>query len=858
MKRQYSFFLPALLILFSMNAQLVPGAEPVAEGLILYLDAEAQIKSGGVDPENNVWQNLARQPDHIAGSGVLHNFQFDRTSGWTGTGNRMEPYALRFDGEKTYVEGPGNLELPEITLEAWASIEGSKLRGATLIGNDFGQGGISLIYSTNAQALLLLHERAFTTTQAGAADETMVAMGRGAGRQPGPPLRKRAKGCGGGCARALQTNHHPFYQLGAARFPEMDYAAADALTGQLAIARVYNRALTDKEVLTNFQADQKRFMIPPYVAPEPVSSMPVPQVSILGPTPPVRSMKWPYYDDPVSVSGPAVQGIYTMIQGGFDGFPTSVGQPYPVNQWRTDPAQKDVQPSVSIDYRRPVAVTRFMHYFDDARTPAAWKDVDILASADRNEWKLLRSLRGLPPDAPQVLGIDEPALAQFYKIEIKALADGATGLVTNEVETDYGATIGNIEVAQPWATQAEPYDLRVRVVNPDAAMHDVSIKLLAPAGTLAGRLEVQVPRVEAGEGAWVHCPVKPLVAGAIPLTWEMHQNGLPIDRRPYTLRCKPKLTLQCLSIAGALVVVEGDVLTLKGSILNDGTSPARRVNVQWLEGRAELGDLEPGANAQFEITAKARPGYHEGLVVAAADDGVRCCLRRSIISPTVKRFSVENRTCRTQWEEDHGALRWQTYLQGDAESRMSGTMAVLSGGHPCAVSLIQDDGSVGSLVAVVPGGVFLAHLHPTADGLEDQAWQCRVIPDDPETVDHPWLDLELRLGVDEPRVMFRPHIDWYTVEHGPNFRPLTNGHNSATRMMTIETDKGTVTLVPDTDNLTWGFTEDNQMTVQFQIPLDGRGGPTKGDGGRSVNRPRVSRSRWRLARATGGMPMSTW
>ena len=78
----------------------------------------------------------------------------------------------------------------------------------------------------------------------------------------------------------------------------MDYAAADSLTGQIAIARVYDRALTDKEVLANFQADQKRFLIPPYVAPQPVSSMPVPPALLPGPTPSVRSMKWPYYDMP--------------------------------------------------------------------------------------------------------------------------------------------------------------------------------------------------------------------------------------------------------------------------------------------------------------------------------------------------------------------------------------------------------------------------------------------------------------------------------------------------------------------------------------------------------------------------------
>ncbi len=828
MTRYCPLCLPVLLVLFTAGGRFVCGAEPVAEGLILHLDAEAQIQSGGRDSANNKWQNLATQPDRIAGSAVLHNFQFDTSSGWTGTGTKLEPYALRFDGEKTYVEGPGNLELADITLEAWASIEGSKLRGATLIGNDFGQGGISLIYSTSAQAILLLHERTFTTTGAGSPLgqwSQLVAV------QAGDKARLFVNGrrvAVVDAPRTLQTEHRCFYQLGAARFPEMDYAAADSLIGQIAIARVYDRALTDNEVLTNFLADQERFMIPPYVAPEPVSSMPVPQVPLLGPMPAVRSLKWPYYDEPVAVSGPAVNGTYTMIQGGFDGFPTKLAHPYPVNQWMTDPAEKDVQPSVTIDYKRPVAVTRFVHYFDESRAPAAWKDVDILVSTDQSEWKRVQSLRNLPLDAPQVLGIDDPVSAQYYRIEIKALADDAKGLVTNEVETYYGATIGNIQTAQPLATQTEPYSVRVRVVNPDAAMRDVSIRLVAPPGALKEDIEGPVPPMEAGGGVWVTFYVTPLVAGSIPLTVEMRQHGALVDQRPYSLRCKPKLAFQHLSCEGAQLAGNGESLMLTGSILNDGTSPARGVHVQWMEARAELGDLGPGEHAPFEIAANVRPGYQEGLVVAAADNEVRSSVRRSVISPTAKCLSVDNRTCQTQWEEDGGVLRWTTRLKGEAESQMSGSLAVFSGQQSCPVSLVQGDGSAGALAAVVPGGVLLADLLSTVDGLEDQGWRCRVMPDDPSTLKHPWLDLELRLSVDQAQVMFRPHIDWYTVEHGPNFRPLTNGHNSATRMMTIETDEGTVTMVPDTDNLSWGFTDDHQMTVQFQIPLDGRAGPDQG------------------------------
>ena len=121
--------------------------------------------------------------------------------------------------------------------------------------------------------------------------------------------------------------------------------------------------------------------------------------------------------------------------------------------------------------------------------------------------------------------------------------------------------------------------------------------------------------------------------------------------------------------------------------------------------------------------------------------------------------------------------------------------------------------------AAVPGGVFRMEVGQRGQSGGDAELQCAVLPDDPNPLDPPWLDLDLRLAVDEPRVMFRPHIDWYTVEHGPNWRPLQNAHNSATRMLSIQTPRATVSMVPDTDNLTWGFTSDHQMTAVFQIPL---------------------------------------
>ena len=47
--------------------------------------------------------------------------------------------------------------------------------------------------------------------------------------------------CAAPAPRALQSDHPPTYQLGTARFKEMDYVACDGLIGEIAIVRVYER-----------------------------------------------------------------------------------------------------------------------------------------------------------------------------------------------------------------------------------------------------------------------------------------------------------------------------------------------------------------------------------------------------------------------------------------------------------------------------------------------------------------------------------------------------------------------------------------------------------------------------------------
>ena len=101
----------------------------------------------------------------------------------------------------------------------------------------------------------------------------------------------------------------------------------------------------------------------------------------------------------------------SVVRAAFDGYPTRLDQPYPPNQWRTDPAKKGEPLSVTIFYPQPVAVTRFIHYLDETPpSPAAWKDVEIQVSDDLMQWRTLQQLHDLPAQSPQILGIDQPTL----------------------------------------------------------------------------------------------------------------------------------------------------------------------------------------------------------------------------------------------------------------------------------------------------------------------------------------------------------------------------------------------------------------------------------------------------------------
>ncbi|MDO8587302.1 MAG: LamG-like jellyroll fold domain-containing protein [Armatimonadota bacterium] len=811
----------------TLVAIVAASGDVTRNGLILYLDASSQVKSGGTGPANDTWRNLAGSPDSVAGPGTLHGFRFDGSSGWVGSGAPGDPYALRFDGKTSYVLGPGNIELAETTLEAWALVEGHTLRGATLIGNDFGQGGVSLMVQPVSESPMLLNGATFTVSDAEFAvrewQQVAIALKDGLARI----YVNGAQQTSLSSPRSPQKDHRAEWQLGAARHPENDFVEADGLIGSLAIVRVYNRALSGEEIRANFDSDRERIGVSAGAsAPRPIEPPAAANLPGLGRAPAASCAKWDYYNNSVrvtatnTVSGqPWPPGWPYGPRWAFDGYPTSLSQPYVRNYWRADAPTPDKPVELVIDYRRPVAVSRFVHYFNTFRTPCAWKGVDIYSSNDKEKWALLqsysspapeRSYLTLPPDAPQVLGIEVPSPARFYRIVIRSLADGAPRIETHEIETYYGDAIGSVDTINPHLRQSEGWGSDVTVcanVFSEEIAKGMTMKMTAPEGTLVGMKSAQVRSGPLGGAS--SFDVLPLKSGRIPVVFELYCKGILIDRRPHTIVVEPKLAFKDISPAGAVTAKPGDVVTLKGTLTNAGGIAAEDVKVSWMGQSVRLGGIARDGSATFEIKAKARPGYSAGLLTATDARCARSMLRRAVICPTKTKIGAPNGSLMLRSAEN-GLL-----LSSDAAggNPLTGKLALIAAGKSVDLTPVSAD----KVVAAVPGGVLAIRIVSIGG---DQALKCAVVPDDPESIRPPWLDLELRLAVDKPKIMFRPHIDWYEAAKGPNAPYLTNGHNSATRMLCVETTDGaTLSMVPNTDNMTWGFNKDNEMVVQLQMPL---------------------------------------
>lgn len=553
--------------------------------------------------------------------------------------------------------------------------------------------------------------------------------------------------------------------------------------------------------------------------PGPPNLTAIPCIPGLGDVAPVRCLKWDYFEHPVETKGSGDGGAVFGTAPAFDGFPASVTHPTIRVFWNCDAPTAQVSAYVIIDYKCPVAVTRYVHYFDRVDTWKAWKDVEIHASDNGAEWTLRQTFANLGRDYPQVLGIDRPTSARYYKIVVKSLTDKVPKLHTYEIETYCGATIGNVSPGRPVAIQSEPHRLAVRVVNPDAAMNGAVLRIIAPKDSLNDPQECRLPSVPKGSDACADVVVTPLHSGVIPILVELHVGKFLIDRRPYTIRVKPKLVLSAVTPVGSTPAQAGQGVKVRGRITNEGTTAAVGVRAAWMGGSAGVGDLAPGQSAAFSIEATAPPGYSEGALEASAAGLTRTLIRRAVICPTVTSFAVRTKSLTTQWNSNGIEAKMDTQLAGGGT--FSGWLMVFSGqGTPIQLKSVGQEGKEPVLVGDLGGAMLRIMLGVRRDGGEDPEFRFQVIPDDPHpTAETVSTKFSVRFSVADPKVMFRPHQDLFTKEHGPNHGYGNHTHYAPTRMLTVQTASGTVSMVPDTDNMNWGFVQDFSLNAFLDIDL---------------------------------------
>ena len=686
-------------------------AQIVTDGLVLHLDAAAQIKAAGAVAGNAVWRNQAAGKPGAFGDAALHNFKSDGMNGWVGSGEASDHYALQFDAQKAYVEGEGNLEMPDLTLETWAKAEGSgsgdktgtNARAATLIGNDFGAGGIGLLVHPALKTFVVLHGATFTTVGGGASPSKwahyVLTIKGGKARVY---ANGELAGTGDG-ARQMQKDHIAHYLLGCARHQANDFVEADGLIGALAVARVYNRALSGAEVARNFAADEKRFSTSASSRAEPVSSMPAPKVPGLDQISPVRAMRWDYNLQPPQVSGSGIEGQGPTARYAFDGYPSRLDQPYVSTVWRT-PLTPGKPAEVTINYLRPVAVTRFVHYFIN---PVAWKSVEVQQSLDGENWLSLEKFDNLAPELPQVLAIDNPKLAKFYRIVVKSQHGGIAQVASHEVETWYGATVGSVSLDGTVIEQGRPAPLKVRVVNPDAPIAGAKVKIVAAANALAeapsGTIETDLPKVEQGGASEATINVTPQKPGAIPVSVELWIGNQKIDARPATLHVVPALTFS--NLKGAVAAAEGTGVSATGTLNNTTGRVLKGIQVSWLGQSAPLPDLEPGKSVNFELRAQAKPGLERAELKAIAEGIPESAALAPVLCVKGEPWSTQAGAIKATWTPADGAVR----LQAQAPA-IGGMLRLFVQDKLVALTPIGVVDGAPQCAAPVPGGTLMVRF----------------------------------------------------------------------------------------------------------------------------------------------------
>ncbi|MEI6914655.1 MAG: hypothetical protein WCL39_05930, partial [Armatimonadota bacterium] len=530
-----------------------------------------------------------------------------------------------------------------------------------------------------------------------------------------------------------------------------------------------------------------------------------PQLVGLAPVAPARCLRWDYYDYPVKLTSSTTKEDY-RTHFAMDGYPAKVSHSAPRDTHSTMAPTPDRPEVLTADYGKPVAATRFTHYYDQWRDTTAWKDVDILSSADGEHFKLIESFTNLTVQYPQVLSINNPSPARYYRFVIKSLAAGGKDLVTYEIGTYFGTSVGSVQAGV--IVQSEPFVMKVRVTSLDIDLKGATLRFIAAKGSLVAQ-NTAVPTIHKGGSALVTIKATALASGPLPVTVELRAGGFRIDSSLHTFSAQPKLRLDVATPVATGPVSRGSEVKITGTVTNSGNSLSNGVSVSWAGAVAKLGKLAPGKSARFELKTIAKPGYTDGTIVASDSGLAREIVRHAIICPA----GTEAVVGKSRFAAKDGRLAIAIPAVGGKRA-VTGNLKLVVAGQPTPLVVTGRD----TLAAAVPGGVLAGRImqrKPTGD----ISLKWTVIPNDPNPVVAPWLDMQIQVAVDNPKIMFRPHVDWYTVEHGPNLPGLTNGHNCATRMICVQTKNSTLSVIPSTDNLAYGFDDKNAICVWLQIPM---------------------------------------
>ena len=561
------------------------------------------------------------------------------------------------------------------------------------------------------------------------------------------------------------------------------------------------------------------------------SSMPIPEIPGLGPQPPVRAVKWDYFEYPVNSSSPSSRKddfVFGTIPI-FDGYPERVDQPSIRIYWNCDAPKPGAPVHVDIDYLQPVAVTRFVHYFDRVPRDSAaakamvywqgWQDAEVLCSTDNVNWTPLEAIT-LERDYPQVIGIRNPTAARYYRVVVKSMLENVDKLHSYELETWFGATVANV-VPSVAPVQSETLNLNVRVHSLDAALKGGTLKVTSPEGWLLAP-ETKVPAIDKGS-ADVAIAVTPLVSGDIPviitLTAENGGKTFEIDKRPYTLRVAPKLQLTEITPEGATSAEEAiPSLTLTAKVTNNGLTAAANAQAAWLGAKQGLGTLAPGQTASITLTATPAAGYQEGTFEVTADNKARSFARRSVLTPLQGTFSIQTDKLITDYSMSVNEPAMTTTFK-DSGKTISGFLMIFSetGGQ---LSLKQVGTPESPLLAgAMPHSVMLVKPGLRAEGGEDQEFDIKLIPNDPHDLTYRKERLTVRFKVNNVMKMFRPHMDLFNVGEDPKFGWGGWAFLSPTRMHAVQTAAGTVSMVPSTDNYVMSFETDQSLNATFDCDL---------------------------------------